>query len=171
MNIFKHVLIISGLLFFLYPANFLTAMPKSLAPITAHDRCVVCGMFVAKYPSWISQIKLSDGQVVMFDGAKDMFVYYFAPKQYGGGDTTVVDLAVKDYYTQEWLDGRKALYVIGSDVYGPMGDELIPFKNQASAVNFLGDHHGKKILPFKDITAELVKSMQQGHKMKGHMKK
>ncbi len=171
MKSLRQLLMLLGLLFLLCQANFLTAETKSIAPVSAHDRCAVCGMFVAKYPSWLTQLRLSDGKVAMFDGPKDMFVYYFTPEDYGAGSAKVVEIVVKDYYTQEWLDAKQAVYVTGSDVHGPMGNEFIPFKNQASAENFLKDHHGKEIIPFKDITAELVQSMRKGHKMKGHMKK
>jgi copper chaperone NosL len=57
------------------------------------------------------------------------------------------------------VNGLQAFYVIGSDVYGPMGKELIPFKDEADAKEFKSDHKGTSILPFKDIMAELVKTL------------
>ena len=131
----------------------------------------MCGMFVAKYPGWLTQARLSDGRVAMFDGPKDMFVYNLAPDEYGAKGAKVVDIIVKDYYTQKWIDGRKAFYVTGSDVLGPMGHEFVPFDSREAAENFQKDHHGKKIVTMNDITSELVQSMRMGHKMKGHMKK
>lgn len=142
-----------------------------VAKVTDKDRCAVCGMFVAKYPPWITQIELSDGKVLMFDGPKDMFVFYLSPKEYGVGDAQIKNVVVKDYYTQKWLDGRAALYVTGSDVFGPMGHELIPFETKDAAQNFLQDHHGKKILTFEQVTDEIVQPMRKGHKMKRQMKK
>ncbi len=142
-----------------------------LAPVTEKERCHVCGMFVGKYPAWVSQLQLSDDRVVMFDGPKDMLVYYFEPDEYGAAGGKVVDIVVKDYYSQQWIDGRKALYVTGSDVYGPMGEEFVPFDSRKAAENFMEDHHGKRILAFDEITPDLVRSMRKGHKMKGHMKK
>jgi nitrous oxide reductase accessory protein NosL len=53
------------------------------------------------------------------------------------------------------IDGTKAYYVIGSDTYGPMGHELIPFKDLSDAKNFLKDHKGKKILKFQEIKPTL----------------
>ena len=142
-----------------------TAAPTD--DITAKSRCPVCGMFVAKYPNWITQIRLADGTVQVFDGAKDMLAYYFDPTKFGGPDReSIQEVWVKDYYTLEWLDGRKAYYVIGSDTYGPMGHEFIPFSSPEAAANFLQDHHGKEVLSFDQITAALVESMRSGHKMK-----
>jgi nitrous oxide reductase accessory protein NosL len=33
-----------------------------------------------------------------------------------------------------------AYYVLGSDIYGPMGRELIPFEKEADAKEFIKDH-------------------------------
>ena len=133
-----------------------------------HDvRCAICGMFVAKYENWIVQVRLADDSLMFFDGVKDMMVFYFNPQQYSKvnqGD--IREIWVKDYYTLGWLDGRKAVYVVGSDVYGPMGKEFIPFSSREAADNFLQDHKGEKILTFDAITDEIVQSMRFGTKMR-----
>jgi nitrous oxide reductase accessory protein NosL len=54
------------------------------------------------------------------------------------------------------MDGKKAFYVIGSDTYGPMGKEFIPFASLKSAETFLKDHKGTKILEFSKIEEALV---------------
>ncbi|WP_136796946.1 nitrous oxide reductase accessory protein NosL [Desulfosediminicola ganghwensis] len=144
---------------------------KPLAVVTARDRCPVCGMFVSKYPTWVAQIRLSDDRVEMFDGPKDMLAYYMSPKDFGAGDATVGDVVVRDYYSQEWIDGEQAFYVMGSDVYGPMGNEFVPFETMEAAKNFAKDHRGKRVLLFDEIDNELVQSIRKGHKMMGGMKK
>ena len=126
-------------------------------------RCPVCGMFVVKYPNWITQIHHSNGTVKLFDGVKDMMVYYYNTQKHGqDSQETIQEIWVKDYYKLRWIDGRKAFYVIGSDVYGPMGRELIPFDSKKAAESFLKDHHGKKIVTFEEITSALVDSMLSG---------
>ena len=45
------------------------------------DKCPVCGMFVAKYPDWVGEIIFKDGSAAFFDGAKDLFKYYFNLKK------------------------------------------------------------------------------------------
>ena len=137
--------------------------------ISKKERCPVCGMFVAKYQPWITQIVLSDGEVSMFDGAKDMLAFYFEPQKYGAkAGVKPGEIWVKDYYTREWINGRECVYVIGSDVYGPMGHEFIPFNSVEAAENFIKDHHGKKVLKFNEITLELVNSKRTGQTMKAH---
>jgi copper chaperone NosL len=132
-----------------------------------NDRCSVCGRFVAKYENWIVQARFADDRVMFFDGVKDMMVFYFNPRKYSDKEQQdIKEIWVKDYYSLGWLDGRKALYVIGSDVYGPMGKEFIPFDNRESAENFLRDHQGREILQFEEITGDLVQSMRSGSKMR-----
>lgn len=135
--------------------------------IDARERCAVCGMFVAKYDNWITQMRYGADTVVMFDGVKDMMAYYFAPESFGGSKGALpLEMFVKDYYTLKWTDARKAFYVLGSDVVGPMGHELVPFATRAAAENFMNDHHGKTIVDFAAITAEKIDGMRAGHTMK-----
>lgn len=133
---------------------------KPLTP-SAKDKCPVCGMFVAKYPDWVAQIIFKDGAVFFFDGAKDMFKFYFNLKRYSPKRKVedIGGLYVTDYYSLLPINGFSASYVIGSDVYGPMGRELIPFGKYQEAIEFRRDHKGKEILNFKDITPAVVKGL------------
>ena len=119
-------------------------------------KCPVCGMFVSKYPKWAAKLSFSGGHEHYFDGAKDFFKYYFSPKRYGGTHGQPTELIVTDYYTLKAIDAKKAWYVIGSDVYGPMGHELIPFERKSDAQGFMHDHHGKRLLRFEEITEDAV---------------
>jgi copper chaperone NosL len=133
------------------------------AKITPTDKCPVCGMFVAKYPDFVDQIVFKDGTHAFFDGVKDMMKYYFDLPKYNPGKTKadIAAILVTDYYTLKLGDGLKAWYVAGSDVYGPMGKELIPFKDEAAAKEFKADHKGTAILSFQDITPALIKTLDQ----------
>ena len=51
------------------------------------EKCPVCGMFVYKYPDWVGEIIFNDGSTAFFDGAKDLFKYYFDLKKYNPGKT------------------------------------------------------------------------------------
>lgn len=154
---------------------FAAASIGSAAPnkeIAEDSRCPVCGMFVAKYPQWITQLRFKDDSLKYFDGVKDMMRFYFAPEKYGGATVKdIQEIWVKDYYTLQWIDGTAAHYVVGSDVLGPMGTELIPFVSKEGAEDFLRDHKGKQIFSFPEIKPELIQSMVGGmHKMKHKMK-
>ena len=125
------------------------------------DKCPVCGMFVAKYPDFLGEIIFKDGSYAVFDGAKDMFKYYFNLKKYNPARklSDIDSIYVTDYYSLNFVDGFKAIYVTGSNVYGPMGKELIPFEKEAEAKEFLSDHAGKSLLKFKEVTVDLIKDL------------
>jgi len=131
--------------------------------IEKSDRCPVCGMFVYKYPKWVAQIVFKDGKAYFYDGAKDMFKHIFNTAKYTPGQTAenMRDIYVTDYYEVELIDAKSAFYVIGSDVLGPMGHELLPFKDQESAQEFLEDHHGKSIMRFQDVTPAIIESLDR----------
>ena len=118
--------------------------------ISKSDKCPICGMFVYKYPKWATQIFYAKGKHYSFDGVKDMMKYYFKNSE------GISKILVLDYYSQKTIDARDAYYVIGSDIYGPMGNELIAFKSKSSAKTFYIDHRGAKIVQFKDITQDEV---------------
>lgn len=118
-------------------------------------------MFVAKYPDWVGEIIYQDGTVLFFDGAKDLFKFYFEPHKFKSNKQSqdIKAIYVKEYYDLSFIEATKAFYVIGSDVYGPMGLELVPFKSEKDAKEFLRDHQGKKIITFNDIDLSLLKSL------------
>jgi nitrous oxide reductase accessory protein NosL len=127
----------------------------------ATDRCPVCGMFVAKYPDFVAQVVYRDQGYAVFDGVKDLFKYLFALRSYApsrhADDITAI--YVTDYYALSAIDGRHAWYVLGSDVYGPMGREMVPFATEKEAREFKADHMGKRVLRFGEVTLDLVKSL------------
>ena len=132
-------------------------MPKP----TAKDKCPVCGMFVAKYPDWLAAIRFRDGSHVFFDGAKDLFKYVWDMKRYDPASRPedIETVAVMDYYRLTWIDARKAWFVLGSDVYGPMGRELIPLERETDAQGFMADHKGVRIIRYSEATREVIKSL------------
>ena len=124
------------------------------------EKCPVCGMFVYKYPRWAAQIFYNENGRVKhfsFDGVKDLMKFYFTPEKWGNYQKIKIsEILVTDYYSQEAISGEKAFYVVGSNVYGPMGNELIPFKSILEAKTFKNDHNGKRILNFSEINKDVL---------------
>ncbi len=144
-------------LVFLCPPD---ASPQATKP-TSKDKCPVCGMFVAEYPAFLAEIAFKDGFRAYFDGPKDMFRYYFEPEKYHPGRKAadIAALYVTDYYSLEMIDARQAFYIPGSDVMGPMGNELVPVGREPQAKTFLEDHKGRSLLKFSEITLEIVNNL------------
>jgi len=132
--------------------NSIAELPK--ITVTKEDKCPVCGMYLHYYPNWVARITYSKKEIYSFDGIKDMLKFYFNNKK------GIKNVWVQDYYTLKTLDAKKAFYVIGSDVLGPMGNELIAFGTLKSAKNFSLEHKGKKVLPFDELTEKMVRSIE-----------
>jgi len=122
------------------------------------DRCPVCGMFVAPHPEWIAQIVHDDGSAVFFDGPKDLFKYLLAPahRVSGAVDRKIGAVFVTGYYERQAIDARTASFVVGSDVLGPMGAELVPHASLDEAREFSRDHRGSRIVGYDEVTPELI---------------
>jgi nitrous oxide reductase accessory protein NosL len=127
---------------------------KGKIHVTEDEKCPVCGMFVYKYPKWAAQIFYADMHY-SFDGVKDMMKYYFEHKD------GISKMLVTDYYSQKAIEARESYFVIGSDVYGPMGDELVPFEKLSDAKTFSMDHKGLKVLKFEAIKADEVRKLDE----------
>jgi nitrous oxide reductase accessory protein NosL len=151
----------------LIPLTWLAPRPALAAEQTpkpgAKDTCPVCGMLVSKYPQWTASVAFKDGHAHHFDGAKDLFKYLFDLPRYAAGHTRadIAAIEVTEYYGLTKVDARQAWYVIGSDVLGPMGHELIPLASRADAEEFLKDHKGQRILVFDEVTPALVAQLDR----------
>ncbi len=134
---------------------------KGAGAVPPEAKCPVCGMFVAKYPDWTATARFKDGTTSYYDGPKDMFSHYFDTARYTPGkrQADIVAQSVKEYYSVAMIDARTAFFVSGSDVSGPMGSELIPFKTEKDATTFKLDHKGKRILRFNEITKQIIKTL------------
>ena len=125
------------------------------------ERCPVCGMRVAPYPDWIAQVRHGDGTTVFFDGCKDLFRYLlmfeiYAPRV---DRENVAAVFVTSYYDGEVIAARSAFFVVGSDVMGPMGPELVAHRSIEAAEDFLRDHDGSRILRFNEIDESVLRQM------------
>ncbi len=104
-----------------------------------------------------------DGHAHHFDGAKDLFKYLHNMPKWAPGDEAknIIQTGVTEYYSLKLIDARNAYYVIGSDVLGPMGHELIPLATEDDAKEFLADHKGKYILHYDEIGPEIPEKLDK----------
>ena len=149
------------LLFVLLIAFSAGAAEKGPPKPGSRDKCPVCGMLVEGFPNWVSIVVFKDGSHAFFDGPKDMFKYLLDLKRYSPKkqSSDIGALFVTDYYTLAPIEARKAWYVVGSDVLGPMGPEPVPLEKESDAKTFMKDHKGRKVLRFEDITLDVVRNL------------
>jgi len=128
------------------------------------DTCPVCGMFVAKYREWVATVLYKDGHVHHFDGAKDLFKYLLDLPKWAPGHRheQILKIGVTEYYSLELIAADKAYYVIGSEVLGPMGHELVPLASEEDAKAFMQDHGGARILRYDEVTLPLLLKLDNG---------
>lgn len=148
------------------------AIATSDAPqtIPADQSCGKCGMYPAKYPEWQAQIVFKDGSMTPFDGCKCMFGFMFKMGEYDKAHTKddIAKIWAKDFITGEWVDAKSAHFVIGSNMMGPMGKELIPFKEAGSAETFQKEHGGH-LASFDAVNMDTLKPLMHKKHMEGHM--
>ena len=144
-----------ALIYFLLSKKTDTNSTNRTIDVPKDSKCPVCGMFVTKYPKWVATIKVKD-KLHYFDGVKDMMKFYIFDVDFPYNREKIEAIEVTDFYTLKAIHAKKAFYVLGSDIFGPMGNELIPFISQKSADNFMKEHNGKRVIKFKDISSKLV---------------
>lgn len=153
----KHITIL--LLAILLTVPVISAGETKPVKPSSKDKCLVCGMFVAKYTNWIAEIIFKDSTYAFFDGPKDMFKYYHNLNTYNPSKkvSDIAAIYVTEYYSVKMMSAEKMFFIKGSDAYGPMGEEFVPIETEKKAKEFRKDHNGKKILRFNEITAEDLK--------------
>ena len=140
----------------------LKASPRA---IDKDKRCPVCNMYPARYPQLQAQIIFKDASYHAFDGCKDMFKFLLHIRKYDKMHSRkdVAKAWVKDFNNGEWIEAEKAYYVIGSNLMGAMGKEIVPFEDHMGAMGFHGDRGGE-IVRFVDVTMDLLETMDRGKK-------
>jgi len=128
--------------------------------------CPICNMKPEESKLGPAAAVFKDGKVVGFDAAGDMFRYVLDPKKYGFDAGNIKDLFVTEHGAKNFLDAKKAFYVVGSDVTGDMGPEVVPFSKKEDAEKFKSEHHGKNVATYVQITLDDVTSKKKMLKMK-----
>ncbi len=109
-------------------------------------RCGHCGMKIDENSAFRAELEL-DGQRESFDTPRCALSEW---KSRGGTGKVFV----QDYYDRVLQDGAPLRFVIGSDVVGPMGPEIVPV-DAARASKLVKDHGGKDYA-LTELTVELL---------------
>jgi len=148
----KKFLLIIGLLSSLFSQEI------KLTDSNATD--IVYQLDLKKYPKFLCEAVLKNGKKVQFISVKAMMQVYFHQdyfKKHKLLDDDIKDLYVQDYLDGERINAKNALYMFGSKVVGPHGDDLIPLKNKTNADLFKLKYGGTKLLPFERLSKGLMR--------------
>ncbi|MGB6067082.1 MAG: nitrous oxide reductase accessory protein NosL [Desulfomonilaceae bacterium] len=99
-----------------------------------------------------------DGHVVGFEGARCLFIYNSVPQKYHVNVADIAHQYVTDYTSKKMIDLAKAFLVLGSNVKGPMGYDLVPFSSKEEAAKFASENDGKWIVQLHEV----AKAAQEG---------
>jgi hypothetical protein len=108
----------------------------------------------------LCEATLKNGKTAYFISPKAAMMVYLHPDYFIKRkllDDEIVTLYVRDYLSGEKIEANKAVYVFGSRLIGPHGDDLIPLSSMERARLFELKHGGTKILPFARIDQGLIR--------------
>ncbi len=117
-------------------------------------RCAKCGMLVDDHPRWVAGATTEAGAEERFCCPRCLFAWRHSPRGAGSRDAWVTE-----YYTQRRTPIGEVIFVMGSDVVGPMGQALVPVAGREAAERFRQDHHGGRLLTATEITPELLREL------------
>jgi len=139
--------------------------PTALPPphdMTAEAIGHYCGMNVLEHPGPKGQIfAASLIEPVWFSSARDAIAFTMLPDEPKDIQAIYVsDMAKAPSWDKpgidNWVEARKALFVIGSRVKGGMGgNEAVPFSDQHAAEKFAAENGGQ-IVAFADVPRDYV---------------
>lgn len=120
-----------------------------LAACKKEERCKNCGMKIDPASAWNADLVGMDGQPVRFDTPRCAFTYWRA------GKMQAKQLRAQDYYDRQWRDGADLRFVVGGDVLGPMGPDLVPV-DAKRASKFIQDHSADKAYATAEVTTDVL---------------
>jgi len=99
---------------------------------SASDRCAFCGMRIDPSSAWRADL-ISGSTTTHFDTPRCALLAWRS------GKTPAQSIKVQEFYDRAWRDGAELRFVVGSDVTGPMGADLVPV-DPSRAGKFKADH-------------------------------
>lgn len=108
------------------------------------DVCEVCNMSITAV-KYAAEAIMKDGSVEKFDDIGCMVDFMGSATKETGA------LFVRDANTGEWIDAKKASYLLNDDYWTPMMYGVISFKDDASAELFAADNGEGSKLTFDEV--------------------
>ena len=136
--------------------------PDGQMRMSPSDRCPVCAMYPARRPDAAAALTLIDGTTFYFCSNGCLLRTWLRPMAYLGQSRDQIDrMVVRDYFSGQPIDARKATWVAGSDVVGPMGPAIIALGTPTQLETFTRRHGGRTVFTFDDVNDDLWKRISQ----------
>jgi len=119
------------------------------------ERCRNCGMKIDHTSAWRAELIGDDGKPISFDSPR------CALTSWRGGKSSGKALRVQEYYDRTFRDAKDVRFVVGGDVAGPMGPDLVPV-DPARVTKFIQDHGADRALRLDEITPAVLSAVGAG---------
>lgn len=130
--------------------------------LTASDRCPVCAMFPARQPRAAAAMTLKSGETYYFCSNGCLLRAWLRPTVYLGKEKAAIDrLVVLDYFSGKPIGARKAIWIAGSDVVGPMGPAMVALGDAGQLATFIKRHGGQTVFHFDQLDDALWRKISQ----------
>jgi nitrous oxide reductase accessory protein NosL len=117
------------------------------------ERCQNCGMKIDRTSPWRAELVADSGAVTSFDTPR------CALQAWRGGKVPGKTLRVQEYYDRAFRDASQVRFVLGGDVTGPMGPDLVPV-DPARAAKFIQDHGANRAVSLDEITPGVLADLR-----------
>lgn len=136
--------------------SFVLGAPVALlACKKAEERCPTCGMKIDKASSWRAELVNANGTVVSFDTPRCAF------RKWRRSKIEVKTARVQEYYERAWKNAEDVRFMMGGDVVGPMGPDLVPV-DPSRVTKFIQDHGAARGLKHDEIDAAILDKLDKG---------
>jgi len=148
--------------------------------LTTEHQCDVCGMVIPNHPGPSAEIFYADnspsghGNPARFDSTWEAFQYDF-DREWDVDVFYVTDYSAVEYSVTEsgddklisthpgaeaFVDAESVTFVVGSEVKGAMGRDLIAFSEESDASSFR-DEYGGSLATAEEVTRETIAGLRQ----------
>lgn len=155
--------------------------PPEPITLTQEHSCDVCGMVIPNHPGPSAEVfypgrePAGHANPARFDSTWEAYQFDFERRDEGWEPAAfyVTDYSAVDYRTftdggdtlvsthpeaSSFVDSEAVTYVVGSEVKGAMGRDLIGFSDRADAESFRDDHGGQ-LMRHGDVTRATIASL------------
>lgn len=120
-----------------------------LAGCKKDERCKTCGMKIDRASPWRAEIVTSSGATLAFDTPS------CALRSWARDKGAVKTLRVQEYYDRAWRDAKDVRFMVGGDVTGPMGPDLVPV-DPSRVTKFIQDHGASRGVRLDEVSDALL---------------
>ncbi len=124
--------------------------------IEDHKICPLCGMYPARYLTFQCQIVFSDGSYEAFDSPAGLLVYLMFSDKTGITSERPTKIFFRNYLDGAWIEAKNTIFVVGTEIMGPMGLDFLPVKSGVNAEQLKSEAQGALVIHFNQVDRQFL---------------